>query len=224
MYKDKYMYVHKELLYPFFLECCTHTTNIFWENIFKDLAHGKAPYGSYISKGFLCYKHKKKGFSYKIERKEASKLYKEVYNLLTNKLGLLSYEQRREQQQGFQEMENQQKQIHDDWGSIRKKNLKDILIELFIIRMKNKYKLSIKQSKQLMSTINMALVFQTISGDDIHYTDGEIKTIEGVIFDQEKFTIDPSLYELGTKTKPIPEITRPKMSENWEKFLKELDN
>jgi hypothetical protein len=224
MNRDKYMYVHKEILYPIFLECCTYTTNTFWENIFKDLARGKAPYGAYISKGFLCYKHKKSGFSYKIERKEASKMYKEVYNLLTNKLGLLSYEQRQEQQQDFKELEESKKQNYDDWSSIRKKNFKDILIELFVIRMKQKHNLTLKQAKQLMTTVNMALVFQTISTDDIHYTNGEIQRIEGIIFGKGQFKIDPSLYELGTKNKPQPEILRPKMAENWDKFLKELDN
>ena len=56
----------KELLYPIFLECCQYTSDIFWENIFEDLAYGKTPYGTYVSKNFLICNNKKKNFSYKI--------------------------------------------------------------------------------------------------------------------------------------------------------------
>ena len=63
------MLVKKELLYPIFLECSQHADDTFWENIFEDLAYGKAPYGTYISKDFLCCGYKKKEFSYKIEKK-----------------------------------------------------------------------------------------------------------------------------------------------------------
>ena len=84
------MPIKKEIVYPIFIECCKHATDIFWENIFEDLAYGKTPYGTYISKDFLSCKYKKKEFSYKIERKLPELIYSEVYDLLSNKLGLLS--------------------------------------------------------------------------------------------------------------------------------------
>ena len=74
----------KEIIYPVFLECCQFTIDSFWENIFEDLAYGKTPYGTYINKDFLCCSYKDKEFSYKIERKDSEKLYKDIYNLLVN--------------------------------------------------------------------------------------------------------------------------------------------
>ncbi len=81
------MPLKKEIIYPIFMECCQYTTDAFWENVFEDLSYGKTPYGTYISKDFLCCSYRKKDFSYKIERKEAKKVYDEVHTLLVNKLG-----------------------------------------------------------------------------------------------------------------------------------------
>ena len=47
------MTIKKEIVYPIFLECFQYITDKFWLNIFEDLAYGKAPYGTYISKGSL---------------------------------------------------------------------------------------------------------------------------------------------------------------------------
>ena len=63
------MPIKREIIYPIFLECCQFTDDKFWENVFEDLAYGKTPYGTYISKDFLCCSYKKKEFSYKIEKK-----------------------------------------------------------------------------------------------------------------------------------------------------------
>ena len=63
------MYV-KKLVYPIFLNCCQYTDDIFWEDIFADLAFGKPPLGTYISKDFLCCSLKQKEFNYKIENKD----------------------------------------------------------------------------------------------------------------------------------------------------------
>ena len=84
----------KEIVYPIFLECCQYAENTFWENIFENLAYGKTPYGTFISKDFLCCNYKKKEFSYKIERKCSKLLYQEVYNILTKKLGLMSTQEK----------------------------------------------------------------------------------------------------------------------------------
>ena len=133
------MPLKKEIVYPIFLECCQYTTDTFWENVFEDLAYGKTPYGTYISRDFLCCSYRKKDFSYKIERKETRKVYEEVHNLLVNKLGLISPQERVKQKKLFDEYENSMRFSRDSWSSIRKKSVKELLIELFVPRMKNKY-------------------------------------------------------------------------------------
>ena len=130
------MPVKKEIIYPIFLECCPYAKDTFWANTFEDLAYGKAPYGTYISKGFLCCSYRKKDFSYKIERKDAKQVYDEVHTLLTIKLGLLSPQDRVKQKHEFEELENSIRYLRNSWSSIRKKNTKELLVELFVIKMK----------------------------------------------------------------------------------------
>ena len=88
------MPVKQEIIYPFFLETCQYCNDIFWETIMEDLAYGKPPHGTYISKGFLCCSYKNKEFSYKLERKDPKILYQNIYDLLTEKLGILSYKEK----------------------------------------------------------------------------------------------------------------------------------
>ena len=114
-FRKRKMYM-KKIVYPIFLECCQYTNNIFWENIFENLAYGKAPYGSYISENFLCCGYKQKEFNYKIEKKDSETVYKEVFSLLTNRLGIFS-----QQEKDFTNLENDIKNSRKNWNDIKKK-------------------------------------------------------------------------------------------------------
>lgn len=217
------MPIKKEIIYPFFLECCDYTPDIFWENIFTDLAYGKPPYGTYISKGFLCCTQKKKDFSYKIEKKPTKEIYDEIYSILTDKLGILSQNDKLKKRQLFNDAENNLKQDLQSWNNIRKKNIKELLIELYVTRMKEKYSLSIKQARFLLSIIFTAMIFKVITSQDIVYEDGKIKVIQGIDFINKKLIIEKDLYNL--KIDFNLEIVKDKelMSETWDKFIKDLN-
>ena len=176
----------KDIIYPIFLECSQFITDKFWDNIFEDLAYGKAPYGTYISKGSLTCKYKDKEFIYKIEKKDPEILYNEVYVLLTKKLGLLSHQDKINKKIDFQNIEDEIKEGRKNWNSIRKKNIKDLLIENYVITMKNKYLLTIKQAKYLLSIIFIGMIFKIISVKDIEYRDGIITKIEGINFKKKE--------------------------------------
>uniref|UniRef100_A0A6C0LYE6 Uncharacterized protein n=1 Tax=viral metagenome TaxID=1070528 RepID=A0A6C0LYE6_9ZZZZ len=219
------MPIKKEIIYPIFLECCPHAKNSFWENIFEDLAYGKTPYGTYISKDFLCCSYRKKDFSYKIERKKSLQIHNDVYKLLTDKLGLFSPQEKNQHKKDFENLENEMSYSRDNWSSIRKKNIKELLVELFVIRMKNKYSLTLKKSRYLLSVIFMAIIFKVITSDDIKYSDGKIYEIEGIKFSKNKVIIECELYNLDTLSgNRIVSTKKSKMSDNWLKYLKELRN
>ena len=175
------MYV-KKLVYPIFINCCQYTDDIFWEDIFADLAFGKPPYGTYFSKDFLCCSLKQKEFNYKIENKDIKTLYKEVFSLLRNRLGIFS---------------NQEKvpKISDikNWNDIKKKKIKELLIELYVLRMRTKYSLSIKQARYLLSTILIAMALKLITVNDIDYSNGRINKIEGINFSKKQVIITRNL-------------------------------
>jgi hypothetical protein len=212
----------KEIVYPIFLECCQYAIDTFWENVFEDLAYGKMPYGTFISNDFLCCSYRKKDFSYKIERKNAKQVHDEVYNLLVNKLGLVSPQERVKQKKAFKEYENTIRYSRNTWSSIRKKSIKELLIELFVTRMKNKYSLSLKESRRLLSVIFMAMVFKVITSDDIQYEKGSIQSINGIEFSKGKVKINRDLYDLNVNVTPSLVLEKKRMSDNWTKYLKEL--
>ncbi len=216
------MPIKKEIIYPVFLECCQYTDDTFWENIFEDLAYGKAPYGTYISKDFICCSYKKKEFSYRIEKKDVKTIYTEVYNLLTRKLGLLSQREKVKKRKAFTDLEETIKESRKSWSDIKKKNMKELLIELYVTRMKIKHSLSIKQARYLLSVIMLALAFKVITGDDIEYVNEHIVHIDGIDFTNKQVIVERDLYNLEVSFAPHIVLDKKLMSDNWDKYLKDL--
>lgn len=216
------MVAQKEIVYPIFLDCCQYATDIFWESVFEDLAYGKTPYGTYISKDFLCCSYKRKEFSYKIEKKDPKRIYKDVYDLLTNKLGLLSQREKVKKRLEFHDMEESIKESRQTWTSIRKKSAKERLIEQYVIEMRKKHLLTIKQARYLLSIIFVAMMFKAITSKDIDYVDGKIQNINGIDFDKKHVILKRDIFEIQT-TFAVQETDGKKyMADLWDKFLKDL--
>lgn len=216
------MPIKKEICYPVFLECCHYTQDIFWEKIFEDLAYGQPPYGTYINKDFLCCSYKKKEFTYKIERKDPKILYEEIYDLLINKLGLLSQREKLKKRLAFQNIEENMKDSRKEWGNIRKKNIKNLLIEQFVIRMREKHNITLKQAKYLLSIIFLASVFRVITSKDIEYKNGQIQSIKGIDFIKNQFVFTKGLYDIEVSFSPQIVMDKKMMIDNWEKYLKDI--
>ena len=153
-------------------------------------------------------------------------MYDDIYKLLTEKLGILSHKEKARKRLDFHELEKNIKDSRQDWSSIRRKNIKDIMYEKYVIDMKHKHSLSIKQCKYLLSIILISIMFKTITSKDITYKDDKIQNIAGLEFvkgkgilkrplcsqDSENITDSPELDDFEMKT----------MLENWERYLKTL--
>lgn len=212
----------REIIYSIFLECSEVCDDSFWKNIFEDLAYGMAPYGTYISKGFFCCNYKNKEFSYKIEKKDVNQLQEDICGLC-KKIGILSHNDKIRKTIDFRKFEDDLKDTNTNkWCSIRKKNVKDFLIENYVIKMKQKHNLSVKQSKYLNYVIFVTLIFKVINIKDIEYCDGEIKNIKGISFKDKKIVLEKDIYSFeGTKCIFVDDDKK-LMSENWSKFLIQL--
>jgi len=213
------MPIKKDIIYPVFLECCQFTSDAFWENIFEDLSYGKTPYGTYISKNFLCCSYKNKEFSYKIERKNPKDLYQEIYNLLTKKLGILSNKEKIKKRFDFYQTESRIVKNREEWSNIKKKNIKDLLIEKYVLDMKKKHSLTMTQAKYLLSIIFISLVFKVISPKDIIYHDNKIHDIEGIEFVKNKIIFKREIYNTNLTISYDTIADKKILSEKWNKYL-----
>jgi hypothetical protein len=214
------MTIKKEIIYPIFLECSLFADDSIWKNIFEDLAYGITPYGTYISKNFLCCRYKDKEFSYKIDSSINSQvLYTDIYNLITNNLNILSNKEKTKKRLDFNQVETDLKETQKSWSSIKKKNIKDILIEKYIIDMKNTFCLTIKQCKYLLSTIFIGLILKIINTNDIVYDNQKIQSINGIEFVKGKIIIKKNIYNINTPFTPEIIFDKKNVSDNWEKHI-----
>lgn len=212
----------REIIYPFLVECSKFTDDSFWKNIFEELAFGTTPYGTYLVKDHLTCGYKDKEFTYKIEKKSPEILYKEITTLLKDKLGLLSREEIVRRKTESKKYEENNDKLKNDWLSIKRKNIKDLLIEQYVIKMMKKHSLSTSQAKYLLSIIFIAFVFKTITHADIDYKNGEILNIEGIEFETGKINLKRDIYELTPNVTPDIILDRHLMETHWYEYLDKL--
>ena len=226
------MQERKEIIYPIFLEASIFAKEEFWRLVFEDLSYGKCPYGTYISKDFLCCGYKDKEFAYKIikvnpttgsiEKRDPEILYNDVYNLLTKKLGLMSHKQQANNRMAFEEMKERISDNRIEWNSIKKKSVKSFLIERFVLDVKNKWNFTIQKTKFLLSLIMMAMVLGAITSSDIDYRDGKIHSIDGLQFTEDEIKLDREIYKPFTGFSPQSSSTKIGVEEIWTKFTDSL--
>ena len=214
------MVVKNEIIYPIFLECIKYCVDSFWESVFEELVYGKPPYGTYISKDFIYCSYKGKEFSYKIEKKDSKVMYDELYELFFVKLGLLDKIKKKVDFYNFEK--NIKENRNKCWSNIRKKNVKDLYIENYVIDMKKKHNLTLKEARHLLSMISIGMIFKVISHKDIIYENGVIENIRGITFHNKKLILEKNIYDLNTKYACIL-IDKPVLSTEWDKFIKKLE-
>ena len=102
--------------------------------------------------------------------------------------------------------------------------MKELLIELYVTKMKNKYFLTLEQTRYLISIIYIGILFKVIIPKrDINYSNGEIINISGIEFDRKKVILNRDIYsvELGD-TLFTNEPQKKTMANNWHAYIKNL--
>jgi hypothetical protein len=190
------MPLKRDVIYPIFLKCICYSENdTFWKETFEELSYGICFQGSYINKGFICSNVKGKEFTYKFIDKEPEKIYNDITKLFKEKLNIMSKNDRIILINEFEEVEKNLKNIkNSDWNDIKKKSLKDILFQNFLIKSKKEYELTDYQLKKIYNSINLGLMLKSIKNTDIIYDKGEIKEIKGISFSKGKYQIDIDIY------------------------------
>lgn len=208
------------LIYPFFLECCQFAEDKFWKNIFEDLAYGITPYGTYIHKDFLTCNFKDREFVYKIQEKNSKDLYNDIVSIFRTKLSLVSREEIMRRKNELYNDDNSN--LTDDWLSIKKKNIKEVMIERYVLDMKETFGLSMKQAKYLISIIFLAFVFKVFVTNDVSIKEGKIEGIKGLEYSQGKIRLKKNIYDIQVNISPEIIISKKLMSDEWDRFVNAL--
>lgn len=214
--------MYTELQYPIFLDASQYAKDTFWKYIFEDLAYGRTPYGTYITKHFLCCNYKGKEFSYKIDSsKKPEQIYTELYDILFNKFGLLSLEDKQSLRIKFEQTQNDHIKLNNSsWSSIKKKNIKHLIIENFVSNMRKKYNLTNVQVKEILNYIIIGLIFKTITNEDIEYRNGKIYSINYFEFSKHNYKITKNIFGIdNSNTSYAASVPKKYMIDNWEKYL-----
>ena len=68
----------------------------------------------------------------------------------------------------------------------------------------------------------VALAFKVFTSTDINYKEGQIIHIKGIDFKNKQLLIQRGIYNLEISFSPNIVLDKKLMSDNWEKYLKDL--
>lgn len=209
-------WMKKEILYPIFLQCASQVDDPFWRYVYEDLSYGKCPYGLSLQKNYLSCYVRGKEFSYKIDSDKPPRMvFEELDALLRDRAGILSEKEKMTERARLcrQRTTVPNKSTKEEWTQVKKKMIRDTLLEQYVLENSQKYNVTATMAKRVLSLLIVGLMFKTITAKDIFYQNGFIKKIDGFEFEPRKIVVQknvlhckhypsPSLDE-GTTTKPL---------------------
>jgi hypothetical protein len=181
-------------VFPLFLQASQHATDPFWTHLFEQMAHAKYPSGIYFdptSQIIFCKLKGKEGMlSLESIASDPTLVYQETRSFLQEKVGLHSQQEHFVQLQQFRD---RLVQPHESWIQVRKKNIRDLLLEQYVVSLRTLYQLSFRQLRHLYSLLLMGVQFKKVLPHHIRFEWGKIQSIEGVTLDTHTFHVEPCL-------------------------------
>jgi hypothetical protein len=158
----------KEILYPKFLRLSQYVEDMYWKHIFEDIAYGVCPSGTYVDKNTLYSTYSKESrFAFDLTSKECCvETANEIIHLLHTKLHLMSSIENLKRRENLNVA---LKCSYTSWKDIKKKNIRDILLENYVISIMHENNLSIQEGQKLLKQLNLRLHFKLIQPHHIIY-------------------------------------------------------
>jgi hypothetical protein len=163
--------MYRELLYPIFMQVYLLCENVFWKSIFNDIAHGDMPYEIFIDDEYLY----AKDITYYYKDKPLKTIETDIINIYNSTIFT---------DNELEQMDSMLYQDFDSWTNIKKKSVKDVLIEKYILLMGKQFNIPMKKLQKIYKLIILAINFKIISNHDIYYNTGThyIDKIAGIDF------------------------------------------
>jgi hypothetical protein len=165
---------------------------------------------------------KNKEFTYKLElEKSVEEIYNDTYNLLKYRVGILSEKEKLIQREKV--LRNRLSLKKDEWQNVKKKMIRDTLLENFVLNKSNQFFLSMTVSKKVLSLVIIGLMFKTLNSKDIIYSDGFIQDISGFVFQPKRVLVTKNIYmNKNQKSVEDESFIIKQMSTYWPIYLNEI--
>jgi hypothetical protein len=196
------------ILYPVFVQFLPFVQDDFWKYVYKDLSIGKCPYGLSIHKNYLYSYIKGKEFAYRFQNdKGVKENFLEIDALLRKKVGILSEQEKIVEQMRVcrqrvpVQHKNDNNSSKDEWTQVKRKMIRDTLLEHYVITHTFRYSLPMEFAKRILSLLIIGFMFKTITSRDIIFHNGFIHHIDGIEFQDKNVRLTRNI--LCTKPSQI---------------------
>lgn len=196
----------KVIIYPIFNQCKEFISDPFWVQLLEEAGYNKFPRGFSFRENQLV--HRRGTRINTVTIPENMEDPQEVVDTIINfmrEYGIRSAQDQDEERRLLQEkVIRSMKNTKLTWADMSRKRSSHIfLFEAYANRIKDELDLSNDECKDLITTINIGVFLGYINGNDIDFSDGQIKEINGISFDIEnrKFS-----YINGRKPKKIKSL------------------
>lgn len=210
------------VIYKYFEECQDFTMDQYWKDVFFSCACGKFPKNCrYDPSNNTLYirlqtsSTKTKGEAISLPQ-NPEELFLVMMDVFKNKLGMFSS---RDLQIKKDELEDIQKQyqinMNCDWKKLKPRSVKEFLIINYITSLQQQYFLTSKETKNLLTYVNIWIQLKKITSDDIKYENKSIVAIRGMDVDKET--------KVWKNTNPCRFITKVEKVNKPQKFEQSLN-
>lgn len=212
----------KNIIYPKFLGCQNYTLDDYWNDVFMGCSCNKFPRGTRYNEkeNTLTVRVPLVQGKYKTENiqlpEDSKELYECMIDIFKEKMGMYSPLDLHIKREELEDIQDQYKiDLDCEWKKLKPRSVKDTLIMSYGTSLKNKYQLSSKETKNLISVINLGFQFKKLTSDDIDYREREIKNIKGLKFNPETRTF--------YITNPPRKVNKSEKTVKSQKFLQAVD-
>lgn len=213
--------IQKELKYPVFLSASQCAIDVFWRCIFEEMAYNNCPFGVFIDANTLSVQcnFKGKSFNYCFHEKPVQEIHDKLVDLFKTKLQLYS---KNDYLKSRSVLTEELKVKFESWKDIKKKSIKDILLENFILSLRDKLQCSYAQLRKLLSILHMAFSFKMITNNDVILDPVENKIIDIEGFSVEQMTLPTFMFQQTEQPKVEKSIDQSKtdLITLWNKYIK----
>ena len=109
-------------------------------------------------------------------KKDAKTMSDEIIRLLNEKTNIMSVSDRAKKKVAFNDVKK--KLMHNiknaTWGNLRKKKMKDQLLDMHALTIKNRKKWDTKKTREFLTDLSLDIIFKRIDSENIVMKDGKI--------------------------------------------------